>query len=141
MGLTPASRYNFIVSDESCCLSSLLLPLYLSCSAFIFGCSSCIFMVWRVWRTCSGIINNRISTVKTMMLKPKLSNRTSYNSVRLLIIGRMKTSFQRMPRKSKRPLRSRSVYVRKGRVGSSARPAFPRLQAAPFGQVTGGERL
>ena len=124
-----------MVSVESCCLSSLLLPLYLSCSAFIFGCSSCIFIVCRVCRTCSGIINTRMSTVKTMMLRPKLSKRTSYNSVRLLIMGRMKTSSQRMPRNSKRPLRSRSVYARKGRAGSSARPAFPRLQAAPLREV------
>ena len=98
-------------------------------------------MVCRVCRTCNGISSTRIKTVKTMMLSPKLSKRTSYNSVKLLIMGRMKTSFQRMPRNSKRHLLSRSVEPLQGWTGSSAVPAFTRLHATPLGKVPGGEGL
>jgi hypothetical protein len=52
----------------------------------------------RIWRTClrvRGRVTSRTNMVKTMMAMPMLLKKTTYNTSKVLSIGRIITSFQR----------------------------------------------
>ena len=52
---------------------------------------------WRLCLTVKGIIIARTTTVKIMMLSPKLLKKMLYNSTRLLIMGPIMTAFHMAP--------------------------------------------
>jgi hypothetical protein len=61
MGLKPRSRYSFMSSSWSFCLSFL----YFACSFLSSGCSSCITRVERTCFTVRGIRMIRTATVSS----------------------------------------------------------------------------
>jgi hypothetical protein len=65
VGLTPCSRYSFIISSLSCWRFSG--PLYFARSFCISGCNACIASIDRVLLMVSGVISAMISTVRTMI--------------------------------------------------------------------------
>ena len=89
MGLTPCSRYNFMVSRDS----SWRLLAYFCLSAWSLGLSVDIARACRIWRNVSGIVNKRTRTVNSRMVTPKLP-RKLYISTRVLSIGLRMPSFQ-----------------------------------------------
>ena len=105
-GLTPLSLYSFIISCCSCCLS---LP-YLSCSAFILGCSDCIDLVDRSCLRVNGSIARRTMITSMMMAMPKLSKNASERMMRKLSIGSSRTVFHR----------STSPYVKETMIRAAA---------------------
>jgi hypothetical protein len=58
-------------------------------------------LIWRACLTDNGISTTRTSTVKIIMLSPKLLKNMLYNSTRLLIIGWIIARFQMSPSNSK----------------------------------------
>ena len=81
------------------------------------GISADIAFICLLCFSVSGTIAARTSTVKAMMLSPKLSKKTTYNSTRLLIIGSTITRFQ-TPATSKgmaygRPSAAAARFLRK----------------------------
>ena len=50
--------------------------------------------ICRSWRTVRGIVATRTSAVKAMMAMPICEKQSTYNTSRVLSIGRMMTSFQ-----------------------------------------------
>ena len=92
-GLTPCSRYSFMVSWERRC-RSLANRVW---SSFILGWRADMAFIWRLCFIVRGTIKARTITVKITMLSPKLLKKMEYNSTRLLIIGRMMTRFQMSP--------------------------------------------
>lgn len=98
-GFTPDSRYNFIVSWERRCGSSLNFSLI----SWALGARSLMALVIFTWRMVSGTISSLVTSVKTMMLRPKLLKQTQYRNTRLLIIGLLMTRSQMSPISSKSP--------------------------------------
>jgi hypothetical protein len=52
----------------------------------------------RIWRICfrvRGRVITRTSTVKAMMAMPMLLKKMTYNTIKVLSMGRIMTSFQR----------------------------------------------
>ena len=71
-GLTPASRYIFMVSWESLLES----PLYLSRSFCILGCRAVMARICRICLRVRGVVRMRMMMVKAMMERPMLLNST-----------------------------------------------------------------
>ena len=98
MGLTPASRYMRMVSWETRARSLR----YLSWISRILGCR---VLMARICRTCfrvSGSVTTRTRTVSRMMAMPIWLKLITYNTIRVLSIGRMIASFQITVRASKK---------------------------------------
>ena len=95
MGLTPASRYNAIVSCCIFCLFCEVLFLYLFWIACSCGCISCILFICLVCLIVKGININLIITVKEIIDRPKLSPKTSYKIDKLFIMGFIIKLFQK----------------------------------------------
>ena len=70
--------------------------------------------IWRSCRTVSGIVTTRTSTVKRMMANPIWEKLRTYNTRRVLSIGRMMTSRQRSPNMAKI---STDIVLSRYRVG------------------------
>ena len=97
MGLTPDSRYNFMVSWDTRARS----PLYRSWISRIRGCSSLMRRIWRICFRVNGRVTSRTNTVKAIMASPMLLKQITYNTIRVLSMGRIITSFHRRKKKSK----------------------------------------
>ena len=98
MGLTPASRYNRMVSCDTLA-RSLEYRSLISC---ILGWRE---LIARIWRTClrvSGRVARRTRTVNKTMANPIWLKLMTYNTSKVLSIGRMMNSVQRKAIASKR---------------------------------------
>ncbi len=97
MGLTPASRYMRMVSWETRARSLR----YRSWISRILGWSP---LMARIWRSCfrvSGMVASRTRIVNRMMAMPIWLKLITYNTTRVLSIGRIISSFQRNTTASK----------------------------------------
>ena len=57
--------------------------------------------IWRNCRTVNGIVTTRTSTVNTMIARPICEKLSTYNTNKVLSIGRMMISLQRSPNMAK----------------------------------------
>lgn len=99
MGLTPASRYNRIVSWEARARSRPEL-VWISRN---LGARAVIARIWLICFKVRGNVTSRTSAVKAMMAIPIWLKRTTYNTIRVLSMGRMINSVQKKPNASKEP--------------------------------------
>ena len=97
IGLTPDSRYSFMVSWDTLARS----PLYRSWISRIRGCSSLMRRIWRICFRVKGRVTSRTKTVKAMMASPMLLKQITYNTIRVLSMGRIIVSFQTRKKNSK----------------------------------------
>ena len=91
-GLTPASLYSAIVSALSFFGS---LPLYFFCSSCILGCSACIARLDLSWLSVSGHVISFISSVKTMIARPKLPPNVRAIAIRTFVVGSTRIRWKR----------------------------------------------
>ena len=91
MGLTPASRYNRMVSCDTRA-RSLAKRSLISC---ILGWSELIARIWRTCFSVSGRVARRTRMVNRMMAKPIWLKQMTYNTSKVLSIGLMMNSVQR----------------------------------------------
>ena len=106
MGLTPASRYNRMVSCDTRARS---LP-YLSLISCILGWRELIARIWRSCLRVSGKVATRTKMVNRMMAKPIWLKQITYNTTKVLSSGRMMNSAQRKPMASKGPYSLSGIY-------------------------------
>lgn len=97
MGLTPDSRYSFIVSWDTRARS----PLYRSWISRIRGCNSLIRRICRICFSVNGSVTSRTRMVKAIIANPMLLKQTTYNTIKVLSMGRIIISFQRRKKNSK----------------------------------------
>ena len=98
MGLMPDSLYSFIVSWDIRARS----PAYRSWTSLTLGCR---VVMPRICRNCfrvRGSVASRTITVKTTIAMPILLKKITYNTSRVLSIGRMMISVQRVTKISKK---------------------------------------
>ena len=57
--------------------------------------------IWRNCRTVNGIVTTRTSTVNTMIARPICEKLSTYNTSKVLSMGRMMISLQRSPNMAK----------------------------------------
>lgn len=97
-GLMLDSLYSFIVSWDIRARS----PLYRSWISLTLGC---MVVMPRICRSClrvRGSVASRTIMVKTTMARPMLLKQMTYNTSKMLSIGRMITSVQRVTKISKK---------------------------------------
>ncbi len=97
MGFTPLSRYNRMVSWETRCRS----PAYRSWISRTFGCNPVIDRICRNCRTVRGMVTTLTSTVNAIIASPICAKHNTYNTNRVLSMGRMMISRQRSPKIAK----------------------------------------
>ncbi len=97
IGFTPASRYNFMVSWETRA-RSLLYRSLISC---ILGWSWLILRIERICFKVRGRVTRRTRMVNRMMAMPIWLKLITYNTTRVLSMGRIISSFQRNTTASK----------------------------------------
>ncbi len=98
MGLTPASRYIRMVSWETRARS-------LRYRSWISRIRGCRVLIARICRTCfrvRGRVTTRTRTVSRIMAMPIWLKLTTYNTIKVLSMGRMIASFQITARASKK---------------------------------------
>ncbi len=94
----PDSLYSFIVSWDIRARS----PAYRSWTSLTLGC---MLVMPRICRSClrvRGRVASRTRMVKTIMAMPMLLKKITYNTSKVLSIGRMITSVQRVIKISKK---------------------------------------
>ena len=73
-GLTPFSAYKRCCSSLNLLCVSGSLELYCCCSAFNFGCNSCVLRMLFVWKCINGNRITRMISVNKMIPIPALPN-------------------------------------------------------------------
>ena len=96
-GLTPDSLYSFMVSWDWRA-RSLEKRVWIS---RILGCRLVMACIWWICFRDRGRVTSRTRAVKAMMATPMLLKQRTYNTTRVLSMGRMMTSFQRRETVSK----------------------------------------
>ncbi len=96
-GLMPDSLYSFIVSWDIRARS----PLYRSWTSLTLGCMAVMPRICRSCLRVRGSVASRTITVKTTMAMPMFLKKMTYNTSKVLSIGLMITSVQRVNKISK----------------------------------------
>ncbi len=97
MGLTPASRYRRMVSWEARARS----PLYRDWMSRILGCRVLMTRICLICFRVRGMVIARTRTVNRMIAMPIWLKLITYNTTKVLSMGRMITSFHRITMNSK----------------------------------------